>query len=104
MRQDQGVSLAPDSGGISPTPSAQVPPKVDSRYLPTSSLRRLVDQHLQELVIAVVALALVLFFTVDSPYFFTIANAAALASFIAPIAFFAVAEVPILIQIGRAHV
>jgi simple sugar transport system permease protein len=56
-----------------------------------------VDQHLQELVIAVVALALVLFFTVDSPYFFTTANAAALAAFIAPIAFFALAEVPILI-------
>ena len=97
MRQDQGVRLAPDSGDISSTPSAQSPPKVDGRYLATSSLRRLVDQHLQELVITVVVFALVLFFTVDSPYFFTTSNAAALASFIAPIAFFALAEVPILI-------
>jgi simple sugar transport system permease protein len=62
-----------------------------------SALRRGIDLHLQEIVITVVACGLVLFFTVDSPYFFTSANAAALASFIAPIAFFALAEVPILI-------
>jgi len=61
----------------SPRPDAQSPPKVDGRYLATSSLRRLVDQHLQELVITVVVFALVLFFTVDSPYFFTTSNAAA---------------------------
>jgi simple sugar transport system permease protein len=53
--------------------------------------------YLQELVIAVVSLAMILFFTVDSPDFFTTSNGAALASFIAPIAFFALAEVPILI-------
>ncbi|MDT7664951.1 MAG: simple sugar transport system permease protein, partial [Pseudonocardiales bacterium] len=48
-------------------------------------------------MISVVALALILFFTIESPNFFTGDNAAALASFIAPIAFFALAEVPILI-------
>ncbi len=51
----------------------------------------------QELVIALVAIILVVFFWIDSPYFFTTANAATLAAFIAPIAFFAVAEVLILI-------
>ena len=55
------------------------------------------DAHLQELVIALVAVVLVVFFTLDSPYFFTTDNAATLAAFIAPIAFFALAEVPILI-------
>jgi simple sugar transport system permease protein len=48
-------------------------------------------------VISVVALALILVFTIESPNFFTGDNAATLASFIAPIAFFALAEVPILI-------
>lgn len=48
-------------------------------------------------MITVVALAMILFFTVDSANFFTSSNAAALASFSAPIAFFALAEVPILI-------
>ena len=92
-----------DSGEVSPgsptsvTPEARAPRDLDAGYLPTSVVRRFVDLHLQEIVITVVALALILFFTVDSPYFFTSANAAALASFIAPIAFFALAEVPILI-------
>ncbi len=44
-----------------------------------------------------VGLAMILFFTADSADFLTSGNAAALASYIAPIAFFALAEVPILI-------
>ena len=63
----------------------------------TSAIRRFGELHLQEIVISAVAVALVLFFTAESPNFFTGDNAAALASFIAPIAFFALAEVPILI-------
>ncbi|MGD0944350.1 MAG: ABC transporter permease [Acidimicrobiales bacterium] len=108
MRQDQGVSPALDSGAVSPsspssptspapTASAHAPSEPEAGHLPPSGLRRFVDLHLQELVVTAVALALVLFFTVDSPYFFTSANAEALAAFIAPIAFFALAEVPILI-------
>jgi simple sugar transport system permease protein len=69
----------------------------DNRRAPESAFRRFRDRHLQEIVISVVALALVVFFTVQSPAFFTGDNAATLASFIAPIAFFALAEVPILI-------
>jgi simple sugar transport system permease protein len=95
MQRDQGVSVEPDSGETALSPAADS--DLDERRVPTSTLRRLVDLHLQEIVIAVVAAALVLFFTIDSPYFFTSANGAALASFIAPIAFFALAEVPILI-------
>jgi simple sugar transport system permease protein len=73
------------------------PHGVDSRHVPVSGMRRLVDLHLQELVSALVAIGLVVFFTIESPYFFTSDNAATLASFISPIAFFALAEVPILI-------
>jgi simple sugar transport system permease protein len=51
----------------------------------------------QQLAIALVAVGLALFFTIDSPYFATGQNAATLSGFIAPIAFFAMAEVPILI-------
>jgi len=79
------------------TSNAPAPNEVDSRLIPASGMRRLVDAHLQELVISVVAVVLVVFFTIDSPYFFTSENAATLAAFIAPIAFFALAEVPILI-------
>ena len=68
-----------------------------TRWVSAPAFRRFGDLYLQELVITVVALAMILFFTVDSPDFFTSSNAAALASFIAPIAFFALAEVPILI-------
>jgi len=68
-----------------------------TRRASASAFRRFGELHLQELVISAVALALILFFTVQSPNFFTGDNAAALASFIAPIAFFALAEVPILI-------
>jgi simple sugar transport system permease protein len=63
----------------------------------TTAIRRFSELHLQEIVISAVAVALILFFTAESPNFFTGDNAAALASFIAPIAFFALAEVPILI-------
>lgn len=51
----------------------------------------------QEPVIAIVAIVLVIFFWIESPHFFTLANAPTLAAYTAPIAFFAVAEVLILI-------
>jgi simple sugar transport system permease protein len=76
--------------------------ELDSRPVPSPATgrlggftRRILAQ--QEVVTGFVAIALVIFFTVDSPYFFTTANAATLAAYIAPIAFFAVAEVLILI-------
>jgi simple sugar transport system permease protein len=76
---------------------SQGPSDVGTRRVPASVSRRFGDLFLQELVITVVALILIVFFTIDSPDFFTSSNAAALASYIAPIAFFALAEVPILI-------
>ena len=105
MRRDQGVRLEPGAADTSPSrepdaapsPESHVAYGPDTRSAFASALRRYGDLYLQELVITVVALALVVFFTADSPYFFTTSNAAALASFIAPIAFFALAEVPILI-------
>jgi simple sugar transport system permease protein len=51
----------------------------------------------QELIIAVIGIALAVYFTVSSPFFATVGNGAALAQYIAPIAFFAIAEVFILI-------
>jgi simple sugar transport system permease protein len=97
MRRDQGVSLEPDGADIPASTPSQVANGVANRRAPASVSRRFGDLFLQELVISVVALALIVFFTIDSPYFFTTNNAAALASYIAPIAFFALAEVPILI-------
>lgn len=51
----------------------------------------------QELIIAVVGVALAVYFTVASPFFATSGNGQALSQYIAPIAFFAIAEVFILI-------
>jgi simple sugar transport system permease protein len=93
MQRDQIVGLQPTI----PSPESPVAHGPDIRRASASPLRRFGDLYLQELVIAVVSLAMILFFTVDSPDFFTSSNGAALASFIAPIAFFALAEVPILI-------
>ncbi len=59
--------------------------------------RRFIGQHLTEMVGAVVAIALAIFFTTQSPNFFTTDNALVLSQFIAPFAIFALAEVPILI-------
>ena len=97
MRQDQGVRLEPAAADTTRSPESHVAYGSDTRQAFASTVRRYGDLYLQELVITVVALALILFFTVDSPYFFTTSNAAAMAGFIAPIAFFALAEVPILI-------
>jgi simple sugar transport system permease protein len=62
-----------------------------------SGLRRLIGQHLSELVSTLVAVGLVIFFTIESPNFFTFDNALVLSQFIAPFAIFALAEVPVLI-------
>jgi simple sugar transport system permease protein len=97
MRRDPSVRLEPRDADTAASPESQVAYALDTRRVSASALRRFGDLYLQELVIAVVALAMIAFFTADSPDFFTSANAAALASFIAPIAFFALAEVPILI-------
>ena len=97
MRRDQSVGLEPNDANKTPSPESKIAHDVDTRRVSTSAFRRFGDLYLQELVIAVVSLAMILFFTVDSPDFFTSSNGAALASFIAPIAFFALAEVPILI-------
>ncbi len=97
MRREQNVRLEPDAADTTASPEPQVARGLDTRRVSAPALRRFGDLYLQELVITVVALAMILFFTVDSPDFFTSSNAAALASFIAPIAFFALAEVPILI-------
>lgn len=51
----------------------------------------------QELVIALVGVGLAVYFTVASPYFATAGNGESLSQYIAPIVFFAVAEVFILI-------
>jgi simple sugar transport system permease protein len=75
-------------------------PAHDGRRPPAAStVRRLARQLLerQEPVIALVGVALLVFFTIESQYFFTGANAATMAAYIAPIAFFAIAEVLILI-------
>lgn len=73
-----------------------------SRLVPGPGTRRLASgtrQLLkrQEVVIGLVAFVLVIFFWIQSPHFFTTANAPTLAAYVAPIAFFAVAEVMILI-------
>jgi simple sugar transport system permease protein len=97
MRRDQGVGLQPGGTDISSSTQSHAADRADARRVLASASQRFRDLFLQELVISVVALVLILFFTIDSPDFFTSANAAALASYIAPIAFFALAEVPILI-------
>ncbi len=58
-------------------------------------LRRLIQS--QELVIAVIGVALAVYFSVASPYFATKANGATLSQYIAPIALLALAEVLVLI-------
>ena len=68
-----------------------------SRPIPASGIRLFVAQHLSELVGATVAVGLVIFFTIQTPNFFTIDNALVLSQFIAPFAIFALAEVPVLI-------
>jgi len=68
-----------------------------SRRIPASGMRRFIGQHLSELVSILVAVALVIFFTSQSPNFFTSDNALVLSQFIAPFAIFALAEVPVLI-------
>ena len=73
------------------------PREATSRRARASALRRLVELHLSELVGILVALALVIFFTIESPNFFTSDNALVLSQFIAPFAIFALAEVPVLI-------
>jgi simple sugar transport system permease protein len=72
-------------------------PREVSRRLPASGMRRLIGQHLSELVSILVAVALAIFFTIESPNFFTFDNALVLSQFIAPFAIFALAEVPVLI-------
>ncbi len=76
--------------------NALVPREV-SRRIPASGLRQLIGQHLSELVGILVAVALAIFFTIESPNFFTFDNALVLSQFIAPFAIFALAEVPVLI-------
>jgi simple sugar transport system permease protein len=72
-------------------------PREVSRRIPASGLRRFIGQHLSELVSTLVAVALAIFFTIESPNFFTSDNALVLSQFIAPFAIFALAEVPVLI-------
>jgi simple sugar transport system permease protein len=72
-------------------------PREVSRRIPASGIRRLIGQHLSELVSILVAVALAIFFTSQSPNFFTSDNALVLSQFIAPFAIFALAEVPVLI-------
>jgi simple sugar transport system permease protein len=72
-------------------------PREASRRLSTTGLRRFIGQHLSELVSTLVAVALAIFFTIESPNFFTSDNALVLSQFIAPFAIFALAEVPVLI-------
>ena len=72
-------------------------PREVSRRIPASGIRWLIGQHLSELVSTLVAVALVIFFTIESPNFFTSDNALVLSQFIAPFAIFALAEVPVLI-------
>ena len=72
-------------------------PREVIRRIPPSVVRRLIGQHLSELVSTLVAVVLVIFFTIESPNFFTSDNALVLSQFIAPFAIFALAEVPVLI-------
>jgi simple sugar transport system permease protein len=72
-------------------------PREVSRRIPVSGIRRLISQHLSELVGILVGIGLAIFFTLESPNFFTSDNALVLSQFIAPFAIFALAEVPILI-------
>ena len=72
-------------------------PQEVSRETSGLVMRRFVGQHLSELVSALVAVALAIFFTIQSPHFFTFDNALVLSQFIAPFAIFALAEVPVLI-------
>src|SRR5260370_19688383 len=72
-------------------------PREVSRRIPASGMRRFIGQHLSELVSILVAVALALFFTIESPNFFTSDNALVLSQFIASFAIFALAEVPVLI-------
>ena len=72
-------------------------PRVVSRRIPVSGMRLFISQHLSELVSILVAVALAIFFTIQSPNFFTFDNALVLSQFIAPFAIFALAEVPVLI-------
>jgi simple sugar transport system permease protein len=72
-------------------------PRKVSRSIPASGIRRFIGQHLSELVSTLVAVALAIFFTSQSPNFFTSDNALVLSQFIAPFAIFALAEVPVLI-------
>lgn len=76
-----------------PTPADPSPPGDGSLG------RRLVDRILktQELVIAVIGVGLIIYFSLASENFFTHGNAITLSQFIAPIMFLAVAEVPVLI-------
>src|SRR5882724_1033342 len=98
MSTERTVGRAPaPRRSCSPHRRAFKCPQERASQVATSAIRRFGELHLQEIVISAVAVALVLFFTAESPNFFTGDNAAALASFIAPIAFFALAEVPILI-------
>jgi len=77
--------------------SKTLAPREVNRHIPASGMRRFIGQHLSELVSALVAVGLVIFFTIESPNFFTADNALVLSQFIAPFAIFALAEVPILI-------
>src|SRR5882724_4549627 len=98
MSTERTVGRAPaPRRSCSPHRRAFKCPQERASQVATSAIRRFGELHLQELVISAVALALILFFTLQSPNFLTGGNASALASFIAPIAFFALAEVPILI-------
>ena len=72
-------------------------PREVSRRIPASGIRWLIGQHLSELVSTLVAVALAIFFTSQSPNFFTFDNALVLSQFVAPFAIFALAEVPVLI-------
>jgi simple sugar transport system permease protein len=72
-------------------------PREKSSHVPATGMRRFIAQHLSELVGALVAVALAIFFTTQSPNFFTSGNALVLSQFIAPFAIFALAEVPVLI-------
>lgn len=72
-------------------------PRDVSHRLSGPGVRRLIGQHLSELVGILVAIALAVFFAIGSPNFFTFDNALVLSQFIAPFAIFALAEVPVLI-------
>ena len=61
MRRDQSVGLEPNNANT-PSPESQVEQSVDTPRVSTSALRRFGDLYLQELVIAVVSLAMILFF------------------------------------------